>query len=165
MKLFSLICLSFLLLFSSCENEKHLTEKEFIVYDFEGLEPLLNKLDDKVYVINFWATWCIPCIKELPYFEALNETYAARNVEVILVSLDFPQHYDNKLKPFIKTHNLEARVIALDDVDANSWIPKVDTDWSGAIPATLIYTKDQRKFYERSFDYQDLEQEVLSFLN
>ena len=61
------------------------------VYDYNGFEKFLNKKDNKIYVINFWATWCAPCVKELPHFEALNTNYANKNVEVILVSLDFPQ--------------------------------------------------------------------------
>ena len=60
------------------------------IYDYDGLEPLINKQDDKVHVVNFWATWCAPCVKELPYFEEINEKYKSNNVEVLLVSLDFP---------------------------------------------------------------------------
>ncbi len=135
------------------------------VYDFNGLKPFLNKKDDKVHVINFWATWCGPCVKELPYFEKLNEVYAEKNVEVILVSLDFPHLYDSKLKPFIKEENLKSKVIALDDVDMNTWIPQIDSTWSGSIPATLIYKNDDFKFFEQSFTYDELEKEVKLILN
>jgi len=132
------------------------------VYDFQGLEKYLNKSDDKVYVVNFWATWCAPCVKELPYFEKLNEEYP-NQVEVILVSLDFPSKYESNLKPYIKKNNLKSKVVALNDTDSNSWIPKVSEDWTGAIPATIIYKKDKRNFYEQSFDYKQLEQEVKQF--
>ena len=135
------------------------------VYDFNGLEKYLNRSDDKIYVVNFWATWCAPCVKELPYFEQLNVEYAKDNVEVILVSLDFPSKYDSNLKPYISEKQLKSKVIALNDTDSNTWIPKVDENWSGAIPATIIYNKDKRKFYEKSFDYQALEKEVKQFLN
>lgn len=135
------------------------------VYNFNELEPLLNIKDDKTYVINFWATWCAPCIKELPYFETLNETYKSKNVEVILVSLDFPKQYNTKLKPFIVKHKLVSKIVVLDDVDSNTWIPKVDKDWSGAIPATIIYNKNKRAFYEKSFDLEELKVEVNKFLN
>lgn len=146
-------------------EESKIEAIDLTVYNFNELEPLLNIKDDKIYVINFWATWCAPCIKELPYFETLNKEYKSKNVEVILVSLDFPKQYDTKLKPFIVKHKLESKIVVLDDVDSNTWIPKVDKDWSGAIPATIIYNKNKRAFYEKSFDLEELKIEVNKFLN
>lgn len=134
------------------------------IYDFAGFEKFLDKKDDKIYVINFWATWCAPCVKELPYFEKLNSEYGNQNVEVLLVSLDFPHLYESKLKPFIKDKKLQSKVVALDDADMNTWIPKVDERWSGSIPATIIYKNDNRKFFEQSFSYEELKTEVKQFL-
>ncbi|GAA4816039.1 hypothetical protein GCM10023330_25360 [Litoribaculum gwangyangense] len=134
------------------------------VYDYDGFEKFLNQKNNKIYVINFWATWCAPCVKELPYFEKLNLNYKNEKVEVILVSLDFPHLYDSKLKPFIKERKLASKVIALNDVDMNTWIPKVDETWSGSIPATIIYKNDTKKFFERSFTYDELETELKQFL-
>jgi len=150
------------------DEEKVLSEfRDFDleIYDFNGIEKFLKKKDDKVYVINFWATWCKPCIKELPFFEELNAKYSDKNVEVILVSLDFPHLYETKLKPFILDNKLDSKVIVLDDVDMNAWIPKVSENWSGSIPATIIYNKDSRKFFEQSFNFEELETEVKQFLN
>ncbi|WP_033959123.1 TlpA family protein disulfide reductase [Psychroserpens jangbogonensis] len=163
-----------LVLFFSCKDA---TEKEQVaevkqileteisleVYDFDGLQKFLSTTDDKTYVVNFWATWCAPCIKELPYFEKLNKNYS-EDVEVILVSLDFPSKYETKLKPYIINKNLKSKVVALNDVDSNTWIPKVDESWTGAIPATIIYNKNKRQFYEKSFNYDELETEVKQFL-
>lgn len=135
------------------------------VFDFDELQRYLEAKDDsKTYVVNFWATWCAPCVKELPYFEELNANYSAKDVEVILISLDFPKQIDSKLKPFLKKKGLTSEVVVLDDVDSNTWIPKVNENWSGAIPATLIYNKNKTAFYERSFDYQELETELKPFL-
>ncbi|GAA4270697.1 TlpA family protein disulfide reductase [Hyunsoonleella aestuarii] len=142
------------------ENSKD----ELEIYDFDGFKKFLNKNDDKIYVINFWATWCAPCVKELPYFEKLNAIYENKNVEVVLVSLDFPHLYESKLKPYIKNKNLKSKVVALDDPDMNSWIPLVSQEWSGSIPATVIYNKDKKQFYEQSFTYAELEKEVNQFL-
>ena len=138
--------------------------QELKVIDYYGLEPLLHLEDEKTYVINFWATWCAPCVKELPYFEKLNKEYSDKNVEVILISLDFPKKYDSALKPFIKKHDLKSEVYAFDDTDSNYWIPQVYSEWSGAIPATLIYNNKHREFYEKSFEYEELENEVIKFL-
>ncbi|WP_299113042.1 TlpA disulfide reductase family protein [uncultured Winogradskyella sp.] len=134
------------------------------IYDYDGLEPLINKTDDKVHVVNFWATWCAPCIKELPYFEKVKAEYEKKGVEVLLVSLDFPRQYETKLKPFIKEKQLQSEVVCFDDVDQNRWIPAIDSTWSGALPATIIYKNDKRQFYERSFNYKELEKEVQQFL-
>jgi thiol-disulfide isomerase/thioredoxin len=134
------------------------------IHDFNGLEPYLTKTDDKTYVVNFWATWCAPCVKELPHFEELNKNYKDKNVEVMLVSLDFPNQYDKKLKPFIKKHDLQSKILVLDDVDQNTWIPKINENWDGAIPVTIIYNKDKREFYDKTFTYAELETELKQFL-
>lgn len=134
------------------------------VVDFEQLYPLLHKEDDRTYVINFWATWCKPCIKELPYFEELSARYDTDKITVILVSLDFMEQLSTGLIPFIEKHQLQSQVLLLDDPAANQWIPKVDTNWSGAIPATLIYNKNKRSFYEQSFTEASLDAALHKFL-
>jgi len=135
------------------------------VYDYKGFEGFLNRKDGTTYVINFWATWCKPCIEELPYFEKLNETYKDKNVKVLLVSLDMPRMVEDQLIPFIKNKKLQSEVILLDDPKQNTWIPKIDESWSGAIPATIIYNAEERAFFEQSFTYEELEKQVLNFLN
>ena len=132
------------------------------VHDFTGIAPYLELKGSKTYVVNFWATWCAPCEKELPHFETQQENYSD-SVEVILVSLDFPHQYETKLKPFIQKHQLKSKVVVLDDPDMNSWIPKVDTQWDGAIPVTLIYNASKRLFYSRTFTYKELESELKTF--
>ena len=140
------------------------SDLELEIYDYDGLKPLINKMDGQVHIVNFWATWCAPCVKELPYFEAVNQNYKDKNVEVLLVSLDFPKNYDSKLKPFMEKHNLKSKVVAFDDTDQNRWIPDIDESWTGAIPATIIYKGYKRQFYERSFTLEELEIELSKFL-
>ncbi|WP_340076789.1 TlpA disulfide reductase family protein [Leptobacterium sp. I13] len=130
------------------------------IFDYVGFVPYLEKNDDKTYVINFWATWCKPCVEEMPYFEKLQSNYKNRNVEVVFVSLDMPRMIDTQLMPFLTKRQLQSEVIMLDDPKQNDWIPKVAKEWSGAIPATLIYNKNKRSFYEQSFTYEELEKEV-----
>jgi len=132
-------------------------------YDYKGLANYLNKKNDTTYVVNFWATWCIPCVKELPYFEELNAKYKDNKVKVLLVSLDMHKTIEAKLLPFIKSHQLKSEIVVLRDPDADTWIRKVDTSWTGALPATLIYNSEMRKFYEKSFTYNELEKEVSNF--
>lgn len=132
--------------------------------DFSELNKFLTIENDTTYVVNFWATWCRPCIKELPAFEKLTVDYSDKKVKVLLVSLDFPDKIDSQVVPFIEKNNILSQVLLLDDGDANSWIPKVSEKWSGAIPATLIYNKNKRLFYERSFSFEELQGELNKFI-
>ncbi len=134
-------------------------------FNFDGLESYLNQKNDTLYVINFWATWCVPCVKELPHFEKLNQKYKKSKFKLILISLDFPKMIESRVIPFIKQKKLKAEVIVLNDPDANSWIEKVAKEWSGAIPATVIYRNHKREFYEQSFTEEELETEIKTFIN
>lgn len=126
------------------------------IYNFKEFELFLNKSNDTTYVIHFWATWCVPCLKELPEFNEFADKNAREKIKIILVSLDFPQHINNKLIPFIEKHKITSKVIVLDDPNQNYWINKVSPEWTGAIPATLVYNIEFRKFYERSLTYEEL---------
>ena len=165
-----LLCvLLIFLVFNSCKKEEKKQDFKAITnvksYTYNELKPLLNRKDNKTYVINFWATWCAPCVKELPAFAKLKEQYADKNVEVLLVSLDFPKQKEKKLIPFINKKKIQSKVLLLDDVNEDYWIKQINDKWSGAIPATLIYNANSRKFYEQSFDYTTLENELKTFLN
>jgi thiol-disulfide isomerase/thioredoxin len=169
----SIFILLVFIAFTSCKKEivKEIVTKKEIpqistvkTVTYNELKPLLEKEDGKTYIINFWATWCAPCVKELPYFEKIKEEYADNNVEVLLVSLDFPKQVEKKLIPFINKKKLQSEVILLDDVNEDIWIKAIDESWSGAIPATIIYNNNNRKFYEQSFDYETLENELKTFI-
>jgi len=135
--------------------------KTYNFNEFEG--AFLNPTTKRIQVINFWATWCRPCVKELPYFEELAEN--DKDIEVILVSLDLNTQKESKLIPFVKARKMKSKIIHLDEPDANAWIPKVDKNWSGAIPATIIMNKNKKRFYEQSFDYNSLVKAITTFKN
>lgn len=134
---------------------------------FDDFAPLLERTQtDTTYVINFWATWCGPCVKELPYFEQLNRSLAQQKVKIILVSLDFRKDLETKLKPFLAQRQFSASVAALVDSRQQQWIDKIDSSWSGALPATLVYQGDVRTFKEGEFDdFEELQQFVLGFFD
>ena len=117
------------------------------IFKFSELEEIMTVNDGQVKVINFWATWCAPCVKELPYFENANNIYKEKGVDIVLINLDFVEQ-KQKVEKFIIKHNIKNRVVLLDEIDYNSWIDKVDSNWSGAIPATIFIGNKQRKFVE-----------------
>ncbi len=133
---------------------------------FDDFEPILHQDTDTTYVVNFWATWCGPCVKELPYFEALHKSYKNQPVKVVLVSLDFEKHIVRKLLPFLNKNDIQSEVVLMADGKANNWIDKVDPSWSGAIPITLVYKGDKREFYEKEFHSEEELVNIISpFLN
>ena len=136
------------------------------VYDsYEDMAYIFNQKNDTTYIINFWATWCKPCVEELPYFEDIHEKYANQPVKVILVSLDFSKQLESKLYPFLKERNIQSDVMVLIDGDANSWISAVEESWEGAIPITIIYNKNKRQYIGEQFaNHDELENILKTFL-
>jgi thiol-disulfide isomerase/thioredoxin len=136
------------------------------IVSYSQLEELVSTEKEKLLVVNFWATWCVPCVKELPAFEKLNAGYAEKNVRVVLVSIDYPDRLQNTLIPFLKKKKITAETLLLDEPNANQWIDKVSPSWSGSIPATLIVDAktQKRDFYEREFTWEELETTVKNYL-
>ena len=122
------------------------------ILDFSSFQPYLQKDNDTIYVVNFWATWCRPCVEELPLLERLHADLLDQPHQVILVSLDFRDQVESKLVPFIKQHDIKSKVVVLDDPNANTWIDQVDRRWSGALPATIVYRGTKRLFFADAFD-------------
>jgi thiol-disulfide isomerase/thioredoxin len=121
----------------SGSNEEH----KVTVVNFTKLETIINKKDNKLYVVNFWATWCRPCVMELPYFMEVNKTYQNNpKFKMILVSLDLAKEAVTIVQPYLVKNKIDVEVYLLDDNKRmNQWIPAIDSKWSGAIPATVFY--------------------------
>ena len=158
----------------SCHSFVMIVLSFFLAQKVNGQVKVYEKFDDfhrsvmtdlnadSTYVINFWATWCVPCVKELPYFEELNAKYKDKAFKQILVSLDAPKKLERKVIPFIDKNKIESEVVLLADGKYNDWIDLVDPRWSGAIPITLILRGDQKLFYEREFhSMEEIEEELL----
>jgi thiol-disulfide isomerase/thioredoxin len=113
---------------------------------FEQLQQQAeDKHNDTLYVVNFWATWCDPCVKELPDFQQAYQNFKSKKVKFIFVSLNSPKEFD-KVQKFATDKQLVPEVLLLNGGNPNNWIDKIDSSWSGAIPATVIY-KDGKKVY------------------
>jgi thiol-disulfide isomerase/thioredoxin len=131
-----------------------MTAQEIQTMDLSELQERIYKDNDTTYVINFWATWCGPCIREMPYFQEFSDKHRDGKVQVILVSLDFSNARNSRLIPFVEQHGITAEVIHfLEASPPNDWIPEFSKKWSGSIPATLVLNGEQGvdDFYEQSF--------------
>jgi thiol-disulfide isomerase/thioredoxin len=116
-------------------------------------------------IISFWATFCIPCVEEIPYFQESVAIHKKDNVKLLLVSLDLHEDYP-KIKSFAAKKKFTAPVVWLNETDADYFCPVVDSAWSGAIPATLFINNKTgyRKFYEGPVKEDKFEKEIMAIL-
>jgi len=137
--------LIFISLFLLSVNNSH--AQEVRAYKAEDLiKRAMN--EDTLYVINFWATWCAPCIKELPEFDILYKNYEGKPVKILLISLDFKEDYKTKLPRFLKKKKLLPEIGWLNESLPNDFIPKIAAEWQGSIPATLILSaKNEYRYF------------------
>lgn len=148
-KLIVMFCLSCVAFTAESQNVELLK--------FDELSTIIHQKNDSLYVLNFWATWCKPCIEELPHFEKLNAEFADKGVKVILVNLDFHSRVESSVKPFLVRKNIKSRVVHITDTDPNEWISKIEEKWSGAIPATVVYKNGTTVFFkEGALTYDEL---------
>lgn len=136
------------------------------VLSIDELEHWIQKSDDTVRVFNFWATWCKPCIEEMPAFDSLQRVERGNKVQVVFVSLDFPSQLAKRVQPFVAKRQFAAPVVLLNAANPNTWIDRINPDWSGAIPATLLVRSSHKvlRFYEREFTFDELHSLVQSLL-
>ena len=120
------------------------------------------KNSERPQIVSFWATWCIPCIHEIPWFQSAVEKNSDKKPELILVSLDFDESYPKKIAEFIKKKGFKATFFWLDETNADHFCPMIDQKWEGGIPATLFVNnkKNYRKFFARQLTDRQVEAEV-----
>jgi len=126
------------------------------------INDLLNRIKNKdtTYVVNFWATWCKPCVQELPAFDSLHTITKNGPIKVILVSLDFKEDIETKINPFLVKKNIKSEVVLLDEINGNDYINKISEKWSGAIPATLIKDAYNTNFVESKVYLKELQKQI-----
>lgn len=145
-----------ILLFSNfLKAQESVRATPFITAD--ELSKRLVITGDSVLLVNFWATWCKPCVAELPFIEQFAKVNSDKKIKVLLVSLDFKNTIDTRLKSFIQTKGIKSEVVVIDQTNADTWMPKIEKRWGGAIPISLLYTKDKKVFGNREFEsFEDL---------
>lgn len=133
------------------------------------LKQAMDTQDDTLRVINLWATWCKPCVEELPYFIAVGKELQAKGekVKFLLVAVeDKPATVQAFLqkKGYDQIMNPNPLFCVLTEKDANVWIPQIDAKWEGEIPATLLINAKQaiRAFYPKQMTRTELENIISS---
>lgn len=134
-------------------------------WKISDLETYIKK-SDKPTVVNFWATFCKPCIEEIPHFQKLVKQYEKEGVQLLLVSLDMKEMYPEKIKIFADKFKFTAPIVFLDETNADIFCPKVDEKWSGGIPASLFINNKTgyRKFFEEEMSEQKFETELKALI-
>lgn len=154
------------LLFSAFSLVSYAQQKARVIV-YEDLENYFNAENDTLYVINFWATWCRPCVAELPFFDDVAKKHKDDPVQILLVSLDFVEEVEGKVADYIKRRKPKSPILVLDEPNANKWIDKVAMEWTGAIPATVFVNKAQniREFHEGDYSKEELFEKVETLIH
>lgn len=161
-----MICRNFLLRVFLFVFANHAIGQSILQYStYEDLRLNIAKNKEHIAILNFWATWCKPCVAELPEFEKIKKDFEKNKVEVILANLDFHSKTEPAVPDFIKKNNLQSKVVHITDQDANDWIDQVDSSWTGSIPVTAIYFKGEKIwFFEGPTDYETLKSIIIKYI-
>ena len=131
------------------------TKAKVETISLEQLQAKTIRNNDTLYVVNFWATWCKPCVREMPYFEEANAEYSKQKVKVVFVSLNYPRELES-INKFIGEKKIQSSCFLLDAGNPNIWIDKIEPDWGGSIPSTIMY-KDGKKVFFREGEFTQTE--------
>lgn len=142
-----------------------LPQRPVTIVSLRQLQNTTIKQNDTLYVVNFWATWCKPCVHEMPYFEASNQKFKGQKVKFYFVSTNYAREAQ-LVKSFINEKQVKADVLLLDAGNPNIWIDAIDSTWSGAIPATAMYRHGKKTlFYEGEFTQSQLDSVIQKQIN
>ena len=143
----------------------NLNAQNVSVYKIDQLLKRIHNNSDTLYIVNFWATWCKPCVAELPDFEKIHLENKNQEVKLLLVSMDFKEDIKSRVQPFLLKNKYTSEVVVLDELNGNEFIEKVNKQWTGALPATLITKKNSsvNEFYEKKLHYDFLAEQVLKY--
>jgi thiol-disulfide isomerase/thioredoxin len=138
-----------------CAAHSRMTEPRVEAINEKKLNAVLQKNRDRVVLLNFWATWCEPCVAEFPELVRLANENLGR-VAVIAVSIDDDEEVHTKVIPFLQKQAVPFTSYIKKTKDDEAFINHVDPKWSGAIPATFIYRPDgtlaQRMIGQQSYE-------------
>ena len=130
--------------------------------DEGGFEKLVQERSGKILLVNVWATWCVPCVQEFPDLVRLANEYQGSNVEIVGISADFPDEIESKIVPFLKRQKAGFKNYVRNFSSDEAFINQVNPEWSGALPATIIYGSDgeQKTFLLGMSDYETFRDKI-----
>jgi len=148
-----------------CLTNSHAQSVEYKT--FAAVDSFLDNRNDTLYIVNFWATWCKPCIEELPLFDSVTAQNKNTPIKVILISLDAQIRWEDNLVPFLNNHAIQSTVWAIYKERPTDWIDLVDPRWQGTIPATLMFNNARQinYFHETSFTEATLNEKLKELIH
>lgn len=152
-----LLLLSFALAFNSFGQ---VNSSIISTIEVDELISQTSNTSDTIYIVNFWATWCAPCVEEIPEFNKIAQHYKNQPVKVVMANLDFASQRAQTVPNFLNNHEVTHPIYFVNTPRGGGWIDRVDPNWSGAIPATLIVLKKKQTFIEGSLVYPMIEKQM-----
>ncbi len=147
-------------LFTPAANQLQVKE-----VDVQQLAQNTIKNNDTLYVVNFWATWCKPCVAEMPFFVSASQNFSNKKVKVVFVSLNYARELA-LVDKFVKAKNITADCYLLNAGNPNVWIDKIEPEWGGSIPATIMYKGGKKVYFrEGEFSQTELDSIIQTHLN
>jgi thiol-disulfide isomerase/thioredoxin len=138
--------------------------KEIRTVTAKQIRALVDDSKGKVVVVNFWASWCPPCVREFPAIIKVYEQYHDKGLEMFAISLNSPEEMAD-VEQFLQTHKPPFRIYRADTQD-ETFAQSVLKDWSGEMPMTLVFnTAGERVLAHRSeVTYEELSSKVKPLL-
>lgn len=160
-----------LVFFATRQDEENLSpvveeeNSDLQAVNADQLKAVIQGLDSKVIVVNFWATFCGPCREEFPYFVSLYREFKDQGMSLLFVSMDFDSDRP-QIDEFLSEQGVNF-VTYLRAGKDDEFIRGVHPEWSGVLPMTLVYdsSKQLAKFLPKAMTYEELEDVITGVLS